>query len=73
MVVMTMGVQENCCSEKGLLGDYRRLNVALTRARHKLIIVGSIAKGKEASFAPLVDRLIRMARSVVSLDKEDMR
>jgi len=36
-------VRSNDRSEIGFLKDYRRLNVALTRARYKLVIVGDMA------------------------------
>ena len=42
-VVYISLVRSNGKSEIGFLKDYRRMNVAMTRARHKLVIIGDSA------------------------------
>ena len=43
-----------------LLKDWRRINVAITRAKHKIIMIGS----KETlSFSPVLKRLIALIES----------
>jgi predicted DNA helicase len=42
-VVYISLVRSNAKTEIGFLKDYRRMNVAMTRARHKLVIVGDSA------------------------------
>lgn len=49
-------VRSNGKSEIGFLKDYRRMNVAMTRARHKLVIVGDSATiGNDAFYASFLE------------------
>ena len=43
-------VRSNATGEIGFLTDYRRMNVALTRAREKLIVIGDSATLGQDSF-----------------------
>ena len=42
-IVMVSLVRANSEGQIGFLRDLRRMNVAMTRARHKLIILGDVA------------------------------
>jgi ATP-dependent RNA/DNA helicase IGHMBP2 len=53
-VVLSL-VRSNTLGEVGFLGDVRRMNVALTRARRKLIVVGDSAT---LSILPFYQRLV---------------
>ena len=46
-----------CRSNEQLLYDWRRVNVALTRAKHKLILIGS---GTTLSSIPIFDSLLKL-------------
>ncbi|MEL7422368.1 MAG: AAA domain-containing protein [Bacteroidota bacterium] len=51
-VVYISLVRSNGKSEIGFLKDYRRMNVAMTRARHKLVIIGDSATiGNDAFYS----------------------
>ena len=55
----------------GFLKEYRRMNVAMTRARHKLVIVGDSATiGQDTFFGELIDYVQRQGKyqSVYELD-----
>jgi superfamily I DNA/RNA helicase len=54
-------VRSNLTGSIGFLGDTRRMNVALTRARRKLIVVGDSAT---LSTLPFYEKFIRYAESV---------
>ncbi len=55
-VVYISLVRSNGKSEIGFLKDYRRMNVAMTRARQKLVIVGDSATiGKDAFYKSFLD------------------
>jgi len=57
-VVAISFVRSNAASEVGFLQDIRRTNVAMTRARKKLIMVGDSATlGAHAFYAALIDHL----------------
>ena len=54
-VVLISCVRSNATGEIGFLGDTRRMNVALTRARRKLIVVGDSATlGAHAFYAAML-------------------
>jgi superfamily I DNA and/or RNA helicase len=49
-------VRSNDKSEIGFLRDYRRMNVAMTRARMKLVMIGDSATlGNDKFFAELLE------------------
>jgi ATP-dependent RNA/DNA helicase IGHMBP2 len=52
-------VRSNDAGEVGFLADVRRMNVALTRARAKLIVVGD---GATVSRHPFYERFFRHAQ-----------
>lgn len=55
-VVYISLVRSNGKSEIGFLKDYRRMNVAMTRARHKLVIIGDSATiGGDAFYAAFLE------------------
>jgi len=54
-------VRSNDRSEIGFVSDLRRLNVAITRARKKLVVIGD---GATLARQPLVDALFEYAREV---------
>lgn len=55
-VVYISLVRSNDKGEIGFLKDYRRLNVAMTRAKKKLVIIGDSATvGQDKFFASLID------------------
>ena len=54
-------VRSNSQGEIGFLGDIRRMNVALTRARRKLLVVGDTAT---LAHHPFYARLIEYVESV---------
>lgn len=55
-VVVISLVRSNRIGEIGFLGDKRRMNVALTRARRKLIVIGDSATlGRHAFYSDLLD------------------
>src|SRR5207244_11746229 len=54
-------VRSNAEQEIGFLADVRRMNVAMTRARRKLIVIGDSAT---LSNEPFYQRLIRYFESV---------
>ncbi|KAJ0668754.1 putative DNA helicase [Helianthus annuus] len=61
---------KNCKSS--LLGDWHRINVALTRAKKKLIMVGS---QRTLSFVPILKLLIEKVEegcSILNVNKEDI-
>ncbi|KAL8229689.1 hypothetical protein R6Q57_014589 [Mikania cordata] len=61
---------KNCRSS--LLGDWHRINVALTRAKKKLIMVGS---QRTLSFVPILKLLIEKVEegcSILNVNKEDI-
>jgi superfamily I DNA and/or RNA helicase len=56
-------VRSNDVGELGFLKDYRRLNVALTRARLKLIIIGDMATlGTDQVYLNLADHVEKNGR-----------
>tara|TARA_B100000809_G_C14703476_1_gene375063 strand:- start:5 stop:559 length:555 start_codon:yes stop_codon:yes gene_type:complete len=55
-IIIISLVRSNDHSEIGFLTDYRRLNVAMTRARKKLIIIGDSATlGRDKFYSKLLD------------------
>jgi predicted DNA helicase len=57
-VIVISFVRSNDASEVGFLGDLRRTNVAMTRARKKLILVGDSATlGSHPFYVKLIDHL----------------
>ena len=55
-VVYISLVRSNLDGEIGFLKEYRRMNVAMTRAKHRLVIVGDSATvGQDDFFSDLVD------------------
>ncbi len=55
-VIMVSLVRCNAKGEIGFLKDYRRMNVAMTRARRKLVIVGDSATlGNDRFYSALID------------------
>lgn len=64
-VILLSMVRSNEKGEIGFLGDLRRMNVAMTRARHKLIIVGnSETLCKHTFYRKLVEYIISAAHRV---------
>ena len=60
-VVLVSFVRSNAQRNSGhLLLDWRRVNVALTRAKHKLILVGSAST---LSGAPILDYMLGQVRA----------
>ena len=53
-------VRSNDAGEVGFLADVRRMNVALTRARAKLVVVGD---GATVSRHPFYERFLRHAEA----------
>jgi superfamily I DNA and/or RNA helicase len=53
-------VRSNDAGEVGFLADVRRMNVAITRARSKLVVVGD---GATISRHPLYERFLRHAEA----------
>ena len=51
-VVVCSFVRGNTKASVGFLGDFKRLNVALTRARHALVICANWASLFWTSFSP---------------------
>lgn len=55
-IILISLVRSNTQSEIGFLKDYRRMNVAMTRAKKKLIIIGdSSTIGQDSFYAGLLD------------------
>jgi ATP-dependent RNA/DNA helicase IGHMBP2 len=60
-VIMVSLVRCNDKGEIGFLKDYRRMNVAMTRARRKLVIVGDSATlGNDRFYSALIDHCQQM-------------
>ena len=56
-------VRSNERGELGFLKDYRRLNVAMTRARHKLVIIGDMSTlGTDPHYLQLADHIEQHGR-----------
>eukprot|EP00466_Bigelowiella_natans_P000905 jgi/Bigna1/38946/e_gw1.29.120.1 len=67
-------VRSNLTAEVGrLLRDWRRINVAVTRAKKKLILVGSFRTLRNAHLLGSCLELIKARRWVVSLPKNALR
>ncbi len=60
-VILLTCVRSNLQGELGFLSDLRRINVAITRAKKKLIIVGD---SSTLSSLPFFDQLIKYAESI---------
>jgi DNA replication ATP-dependent helicase Dna2 len=73
-VMVVSLVRSNTQREAGrLLADWRRINVALTRAKRKLVVVGSASTVQSV---PLFATLVGMARErgwLVNLDRHSFR
>ncbi len=59
-VIMVSLVRSNERSEIGFLQDYRRMNVAMTRAKKKLVLIGDSATlGKDPFYKALIEHAER--------------
>jgi superfamily I DNA and/or RNA helicase len=70
-VIVFSAVRSNESAEVGFLADERRLNVAITRAKHKLVVVGDSATlSTDAHWRALFDHAIAVGsyRSVFEID-----
>ena len=71
MIVVSF-VRSNLAGEIGnLLKEYRRINVALSRAKVKLVMVGSLSclrKGREENLCRVLNKLVAEGK-VVSLEE----
>jgi hypothetical protein len=70
-VIVLSAVRSNESAEVGFLADERRLNVAITRAKHKLVVMGdSAALSTDAHWRALFDHAIAVGsyRSVFEIN-----
>ena len=66
-------VRSNERGEIGFLADVRRMNVAMTRARRKLLVVGDSATLAADPFYAAHDRLLRVAAAIAPCGKKAWR
>ena len=70
-MIVFSAVRSNERAEVGFLADERRLNVAITRAKQKLIVIGDSATlSSDANWRALFDHAIAVGgyRSVFEID-----
>ncbi|KAI9092990.1 hypothetical protein K1719_027513 [Acacia pycnantha] len=61
----------SCCASS-LLGDWHRINVALTRAKKKLIMVGSCRTLSKVPLLKLLIKKVEQQSGIVSVSKKDI-
>ena len=72
-VIIVSLVRCNNSSEIGFLQDYRRMNVAMTRAKKKLVLIGDSATlGKDLFYKALIEHSERKADYVSAWELLDV-
>ncbi len=73
-VIVISLVRSNTDDRIGFLGDHRRLNVALTRARKKIIVIGDFdTLGQEEIYGKMDEYVKNKGRKVVLKNNSDLK
>lgn len=69
-IILLSFVRSNLRNSVGFLKDFQRLNVALTRAKHHLVMVGDADTLEKSNCSDLQELIIEMKGRNVLMDKE---